>query len=206
MRIVNKPILQHIYERLSKSVYIDEIVIATTNQPEDLKIIEYAKEKKISCFSGHEHDLVGRIYECAINNKSDIIVQICGDCPLIDYRFVDNCIVTYLNFNYDMVTNAISKTFPNGLETNILSTQLLRSINKKNLNPKYREHLCSYIMDNPKLFKIKSISADYKYCYPNIKLTLDTQYDYNFIKNIFENISPKNEMIMTEDIINYLKK
>ena len=206
MNILDKPVLQHIYERLSKSIYIDQIIIATTDQSEDLQIIEYAKKNHISFYSGYENDLIGRVYECAITYESDVIVEICGDCPLIDYRFVDNCITKYLNSKYDIVTNVLSRTFPNGLETNIFSTQLLSLVNKKKLSQKYREHLCSYILDNPKLFKIKSISAERKYCYPDIKLTLDTNEDYNFIKNIFETLYSKKKMIMTEDVINYVNK
>ncbi len=206
MKILNKPILLHIYERLSKSVYIDDIIIATTNQSQDLQIVNYAKKNKISYFSGYEDDLVGRVYECAMANKSDIIVEICGDCPLIDYRFVDDCIAEYLNSDYDIVTNAISKTFPNGLETNIFSTKLLSDINKKKLSKKYREHLCAYILNNPKIFKIKSISAEDKYSYPNIKLTLDTYKDFEFIKNIYEKLYTKKAMIMTEDIIKYINE
>ena len=45
MKILNKPILLHIFERLSKSVYIDDIIIATTNQSQDLRLLIMQKNK-----------------------------------------------------------------------------------------------------------------------------------------------------------------
>ena len=79
------------------------------------------------------------------------------------------------------------------VETNIFSTKLLSDINKKKLSKKYREHLCAYILDNPKIFKIKSISAEDKYSYPNIKLTLDTYKDFKFIKIFTKNFILKKQ-------------
>jgi len=204
MKILDKPVLLHIIERLKYSKLIDDIIIATSNKDSDLPIINFAIKNKEKYFCGSEENVLERVYQCAIENRSDIVVEICGDCPLIDYRFVDLCINNFFKFDYHLVTNALSKTYPNGLETNVLTTKLLGRINKKKLNKHYREHLCSYILQNPSNFKIKSISANKKFTQPAIKLTLDTKKDFKFIENLYTYISPNKKIILTEDIIKYL--
>ena len=115
MKILDKPVLLHIIERLKYSKLIDDIIIATSNKDSDLPIINFAIKNKEKYFCGSEENVLERVYQCAIENRSDIVVEICGDCPLIDYRFVD-VYDNFFKFDYHLVTNALSKTYPNGLE------------------------------------------------------------------------------------------
>lgn len=60
-KIVDKPMLQLLIERVKKSKMIDEIVVATTTNPADDIIEDLAKKMSISCFRGSEDDVLDRV-------------------------------------------------------------------------------------------------------------------------------------------------
>ncbi len=90
--LANKPLISHVFERLKKIKRIDEIVLATTNDDYNQPLRHWAVENNVACFSynGDVNDLVGRI-DCVIKKyKADILLYVCGDCPLIEPETITN--------------------------------------------------------------------------------------------------------------------
>ena len=58
---INKPLLLCLIERIRKVKNIDQIIVATTTNSEDNKIIKFCKENKIDFFRGSENDVMGRV-------------------------------------------------------------------------------------------------------------------------------------------------
>ena len=58
-----------------------------------------------------------------ITNAS-YIVRITADCPLIDWRIIDEMIKEIKIKKYDYFSNTIQRTFPDGLDVEIFSVQL----------------------------------------------------------------------------------
>jgi 3-deoxy-manno-octulosonate cytidylyltransferase (CMP-KDO synthetase) len=94
--ICGKPMIQHVYNAISKSKVIDEIHIATdSTQVMDISktFCENVHMTSETCNSGTE-----RISELIKQLKDvDIIVNIQGDEPLIDSEAVDEAIKDFLN-------------------------------------------------------------------------------------------------------------
>ena len=93
-------------ERLKKSKKIDHIVIATTTNVEDEKIIELCIRINIDYYRGSENDVLDRVFRTHQYTSSEIIVELTGDCPLIDTKIIDESIKLYLKNNFDYVSNA----------------------------------------------------------------------------------------------------
>ena len=79
-----QPLLGHLIERLKSIDLIDEVVVATTVNKEDQKIINFCLSKDIRYFQGSETNVMERVYQTASFFKADVIVEITGDCPIID--------------------------------------------------------------------------------------------------------------------------
>ena len=58
---------------------IDEIIIATSNNILDKKIIELAKSSKVKHFTGSELDVLERVVQANKSAEADLVVEICGD-------------------------------------------------------------------------------------------------------------------------------
>lgn len=111
-----KPVLQFLVERLKRSKFIDEIIIATSSNIENDAIESLTKEIGIYCFRGSEDDVLSRVIGAADSRKADIIVQLTGDCPLMDPELIDECVSKYLDGGYDYVANELVRTYPIGMD------------------------------------------------------------------------------------------
>jgi len=183
-----KSVLWHIVNRLSKSRYVDQIIIATTNLEKDNSILNECYRYNFQTFRGSEEDVLDRYYKAAIEYKAKHIVRITSDCPLIDPAIVDRVIQKYskktkMNHNYDYVSNFIRRSFPRGLEVEIMSISTLTSAWKNAPQIYQREHVTPYIYENSQIYNISSIEntsnlSEYRW-------TLDTQDDWKLISKIY---------------------
>ena len=57
-----KPMLQYLLERLSKSQYLSDVVVATSDLPSDDPIMKFCLGKGFSCFRGSLANVAERFY------------------------------------------------------------------------------------------------------------------------------------------------
>ena len=99
--IVGKSVLALLIERLSFAREINDIIVAIPTKPEDDMIEKFCVQNKIKCFRGPSEDVLGRVYQAAKKYDTDIIVEVTGDCPLLDPWLIDECIRIFANSDYD---------------------------------------------------------------------------------------------------------
>lgn len=88
--ILGKPMIQYVYERVHQSKLIDEVIVATDDQ----RISEAVKSfggKAIMTSTTHSTG-TDRVAEVAKKLKSEIIVNVQGDEPLIKGNIIDKAI------------------------------------------------------------------------------------------------------------------
>lgn len=195
--------LEVMIKRVQKSKLIHGIILATTINKDDDSIVELAKKLKVDYFRGSENDVLGRVVQAHKSINSDIIVELTGDCPLIDPILIDQCIETYLDGQYDYVSNNNKRTFPDGSDVQVFSLKVLEEANNNTLDPLDREHVSKYLYENEK-YSIFTIEAQGEYYWPTLGVTLDEQEDYELLKRIFKHFD--NIYFSTLDYINYLKE
>lgn len=203
-KICGKTVLEHVYERLKLSKYLNDIVIATTDKDEDKKIIGLCEELGINYFVGSEDDVLSRYYNCAKKYNIDLVVRITSDCPLIDSKILDEMLSFYINNKYDLVTNAgdeIYRTYPRGLDIEIFSFNLLKTAYLKANQNYEKEHVTPYIYENG--FNIYYYKNDKNYS--KYRLTLDTKEDFELINKIYYELYNDNRGFFLEDIIKVLE-
>ena len=153
-KIENKPMIWHVINRVKKIRSVDQIILVTTRKKKDRVLLKIANESGIIGFAGDTDDVLGRHYQCAMQYNADPIIRITGDCPLIDHNISEKILQFYLSHKYDYVSNILPPTFPDGLDTEILSFKTLKTLNKTAKLKSDREHVTTYIKNNPHKFKI----------------------------------------------------
>ena len=206
LKAKNITMLDHLIDRLKKVKIIDEIIVATTINPLDQEIIDFCDAKEIRYFRGSEEDVMGRVIGAAEYCKADIIVEITADCPIIDPSIVEQIINIYLFNNVDYVSNANVRSYPDGMDTQVYSIDILKSSYSMTENKVDREHVTLHIRNNPNIFSNINVIAPPDIHLPDLGLTLDEKEDYIFIKNIIENLYDKNKFFSCLDVVNYLKE
>ena len=102
-KIEGKPMTWHIINRLKRVKLADQIILITTNKPEDKILLNLAKKNNILGFAGPINDVLKRHYLCALKYDCDPIIRISGDCPLTDPLLIDKIISFYQQNKYDYV-------------------------------------------------------------------------------------------------------
>tara|TARA_Y200000002_G_C22636109_1_gene644724 strand:- start:238 stop:879 length:642 start_codon:yes stop_codon:yes gene_type:complete len=186
--IYGVPLIQHVVNRVKKSKKISKIVVATSTNRNDKKLIDYLKKNKINCFKGELNNVALRLYKSARLYKKNFFMRISGDSPLIDYRILNKAIKIFESSKNkcDLVTNVFPRTFPQGQSVEIIKTSII----KKNINKfskQDKEHVTKFFYDNSNKFHIKN----FIYMGKNkkkIKLSIDTKKD---LKNILSKVNKK---------------
>ena len=203
-KINNRFVLDYVIERLKFSDKINDVILATTTDKKDDVLETYAIEREVRYFRGSKEDVLSRYYHTAKKYGGEIIVRITSDCPLIDPEIVDNVINKHIDNKADYTSNVIKRTYPRGLDTEVFNFDVLSEA-YKNANEKYQqEHVTSYMIEHPEKFKLQNIEAKGKLKRPDIRITVDTEEDFELIKKIilhFNNLNFK-----TEDIIGFLDR
>src|SRR6266511_3391616 len=119
--IMGRPTLELLVERLRRAKQVDEVVVATTTEPEDDSIEELCRQLQVGCFRGSSEDVLDRVLRAAQEFRASLIVEMTGDCPLLDPAVVDDVISLYLSAKYDYVSNIVERTYPRGLDTQVFS-------------------------------------------------------------------------------------
>lgn len=203
--ILGKPSIELLIERLRLARKIDTIILATTTNSEDDVIESFCKKNKVICFRGSSSDVLGRVYNAAKKYNTDVVVEVTGDCPLLDPWLIDKCIDMFLKSDYDYLSNFIKQSYPPGIDVQIFSFRVLEEINKLVKAEKFREHVTLYILKHPEKYRMHNVPAPPEFFYPDWHLELDEQKDYELIEKIYEALYFNNPHFTTMDIINLLK-
>ena len=190
--LVGKPVLWHLCERLKQVPSIDSIIIATTENPAEDPIVEFAKNNNIACFRGSENDVLKRVLDTASSVNADLIVEITGDCPLLDPNIIEQAIQTYLELSnkegVDYVSNVLKKGYPLGLAVQVFSYELLKEVDMKTNDSEDREHVSLYIYKEKGRYKTHHLECPDWLYYPEWRWTLDYKEDYTFLKKVYSDL------------------
>ncbi len=195
--------LELMIRRLKKSKTIDKIVVATTKNKNDEKILKLCNRLKISCFRGSEYDVIDRYYKVAKNFNAKNIIRLTSDCPLIDPKVVDKVVNSYFATNADYATNTMPPTYPDGMDVEIFKFKNLKTawrISRRLKN--FREHVTTHIIQD---IKVKKTNISYTKNYSHIRITLDEKVDVKVINNVLKSF-PNIYSFGIDDIIKLYKK
>ena len=190
--IYGKPLIKHVISRVQKAKKITMVVVATSKNKSDDKLVEYLKKIKVQYYRGNLSNVAQRIVDTAEYKKKLYFLRINGDSPLIDPDIIDKAISIFKkNKSYDLISNVFPRTFPKGQSVEIISTQVLKK-NLKYMNKIEKEHVTQYFYKNSDVFSIKNFANKKKN--KLIKTAIDNKRDLVNIlrsikKNEFENYS-----------------
>jgi spore coat polysaccharide biosynthesis protein SpsF len=202
----SKPMLEHLVNRLRRVPSIDAIVLATTVNDTDQVLVDFAAAQKINCFRGSEADVMSRVMGAGESSRADLIVEITGDCPIIDPLIIEQTIQMFLHNRCDYCSNCHIRTYPMGMETQVFRLDTLKRSYAMTSDPLDQEHVTRHIRLHPEMFTHVTLVAPPDLFWPELGLTLDEPADYELLTKIIEYFADKNPNFGCREVIELLRR
>lgn len=202
---LGRPMLAHLTSRLKTVQSIDEIVLATTVNATDDVLAEFAEKDGIKVFRGSEEDVMARVIGAAESAQADVVVEITGDCPIIDPDLIEQTIRVFKRNNAVYCANSFISSYPDGMDTQVITLEALKKSFSMTADPQDREHVSRHIVKNPQLFPHVYLVAPPSLHWPGLGLTLDEPADYELIRTLIENLGKDNLLFGCGDVIRFLR-
>jgi len=181
--IEGETVLSRVIGRLRRATRIHELLVATTDSAADDAIVEECRKCSVAVCRGDQVDVLDRYHRSAQFAKADIVVRITSDCPLIDPEITDKTIAAFLEVRPDYASNVLVRTYPRGLDTEVISVFALARAWQAARKPYEREHVTPYIYEHPADFRLQSVTGDEDYS--GSRWTLDTPEDLKFVRSVY---------------------
>lgn len=181
--LCGKPALQWMIERVKKSKYIDEVMVVTSIEKSNLKILKLCAELDVRVGVGAEDDVLDRFYQTAKLLNSKYIIRLTADCPCFDFQLLDQAI-ELLDEDTDYC-GMLNQSFADGLDLEIMKFSALEKSWREAIHSFEREHVTQYIIRHPELFKLQNFESPIGY-FGNYRWTIDEQEDFEVVSRIYD--------------------
>ncbi|MCJ8190774.1 cytidylyltransferase domain-containing protein [Sphingomicrobium aestuariivivum] len=178
-------VLDHVVTRVMAARRLDAVVVATSDLAGDDAVEVHCASHGWTCVRGDEQDVLGRYAKAARAARADIVVRVTADCPLFSPLILDAMLERFDPDAMDyMSTNWPTRSFPVGLDCEVMRVDRLLAIAETTGDPYDREHVTPHFYRNPDRFRLASHACGRDLS--AISITLDTAEDYARLEALVE--------------------
>lgn len=194
-RVCGVPLIELLLQRLSAAREVDEIVLATSDDPRNLELVTHVQTLGYTVHQGSEHDVLDRYYRAAKMSDADVVVRITGDCPVVDPVLVDGVIAAFRSAGVDYACNTSPPTYPDGLDVEVFSFQALQIAWRESSSAPEREHVTPYIRESG---RFRTLELRHTEDYSGERWTVDEPADFEVVSAVFEHFYPRRDFSWQE--------
>jgi len=203
-KIEGHALIWHVVSRVRSSSFVDQVVLATTDQPPDDAVAQFCQNEAITCFRGSEADVLDRFYQAAKAHQAEIVMRVNGDCLFTDPDVVNQVITAFFATDCDYATNTFRYTFPEGLDVEVFRFSALERAWKEAVLPAEREHVTVFIR-NSGLFKLApNVSHHTDLSQLNYCWSIDSAADLSFARAVFRHFAGREFRL--DDVLQLIEK
>ncbi|MFC2036473.1 cytidylyltransferase domain-containing protein [Chloroflexota bacterium] len=200
--VCGRPILAHMLDRLKLAQRVDQIIICTSTNPEDDKLVALALSEGVDCFRGDEEDVLKRLYDAAVAFDSDYILNITADCPFVDPIYADKIVDAFEATNADLIR---ALELPHGAYSYGIKPAALETILE--IKDDKKTEVWGRFFTDTDLFNVYDLPIDNPlHRQPALRMTLDYPEDLEFFKTIFAHLYRQGQVFSLDHILNFLKE
>jgi len=181
------PVIQWVWHRVRKARLLDEVIVAIPEGAADDALAKLLHTFGANIYRGNESDVLDRFLKAAQSTGACTVVRICADNPLVSGEEIDNLVKYFAANDLDYAYNHIPRnnSYPDGLGAEIAPIKVLESFAQQALSNSQREHVFNYLWENQDLFRIGTFDPpEEKNRHPELKLDLDTEADYIYLRSL----------------------
>ena len=186
-----RPCLSASFGQVRRCTFVDQIVVATSNQNVDYPLVKFCQDHELEVFVGDRLDVVKRITDAAIKFNADNIISLGAHCPLIDPGVIDQTIIKLINDSFlDFTTNIYPiRMYPTGLDVSAFTLRTLLLIERLASDPAERENPAVHVFRNPGLYSIGNVQP--REDHSQLKWSVETMDDLRLVNAIYKHFGPR---------------
>jgi spore coat polysaccharide biosynthesis protein SpsF len=197
--LAGKPMILQQIQRLSESLLIDKLVVATSTDPTDDRLVELLTSNNVFVHRGSLDNVLERFVEVIEVEKPDVVVRLTADCPLIDPRVIDKVIEQHGNGKDKYTSNTINPTYPDGLDVECVDPRLLQKLYDSKPSEIECEHVTYGLYKRPRFCNLNSVEQETDYS--NLRWTVDLPGDLDFVRRVYAEFAPHYYSFGQDDLI-----
>lgn len=181
------PMIELLLTRLARANQLDQIVVATADDPRNQPLADHVRKLGYHCHLGSETDVLDRYVGAARQARADVVVRITGDCPLVDPDLVDQAIMRFKSSEVDYLSNTSPPTYPDGLDVEVFTVAALETAWQETRKPFDREHVTPYLREQGRFTQASLNNSENL---SDLRWTVDEAADFEVIEKVFQHFSP----------------
>jgi spore coat polysaccharide biosynthesis protein SpsF len=177
--IEGRPLLAWTIEAVRAVPGVDDLVLATTDRPEDDAVAEVVQVLGVRVHRGSVHDVLRRLADAVRPLEPDVVLRQTGDNPFVDPEIMSAQLVRLDEGPFDYVGIA---GLPLGIGGEAVRAEALWIADREATEPADREHVLPFVYARPERFAIGSLTAPPGWRHP--RYTVDTPADLAFARAV----------------------
>jgi spore coat polysaccharide biosynthesis protein SpsF len=200
--MVGAPMIVRQLERIKLARMIDDVIVATSVDVSDDALASAVVAIGVNVVRGSLEDVLDRFVVAARRVMPVHVVRLTGDCPLVDPDVVDAVVAHHLVSCADITSNACEPTFPDGLDVEVMRTDVLFAAAEHATKKFEREHVTPFIYDPNQKFRVAHYRAQVDLS--GLRWTVDEPEDLIFVREIYGALYRANPGFRMQDILELL--
>jgi spore coat polysaccharide biosynthesis protein SpsF len=174
--LAGRSVLGWVVRAAQQSETLDDLVVATTDRPEDDAVVGECARLGVAAFRGPVDDVLTRFVGALDAHPADAVMRFTADCPLLDPALVGDVGAMFRALpGLDFVSTILQPTLPRGLDVEVIGADALRRVSALAVEH-HRTHVTSYVYTHPKAFRVRGM--DVLPAAAHLRVTLDTPEDW----------------------------
>jgi spore coat polysaccharide biosynthesis protein SpsF (cytidylyltransferase family) len=204
-----RPVIDWVVERVAATPEVDEVIVAIPDGPEDDELFAHLDRRGVSVVRGSAADVLSRFGKAASMTSASMLARVTADCPFIDPSVLGRVIAAFRQQPpVDYCSNVLIRTYPIGLDCEVMSKEVLVLADAEAQTLPEREHVTPFFYQQPERFRLRNVEAPAGLNYPQYRLTLDEEPDLALLRRILAKLGSPEPLtldigrvieIMTED-------
>lgn len=182
--LAGRPLLAVVVERVRRASIFEEVLVATSWEPADDPIEQWARRSGTPCVRGPLKDVVARFLHAMDQWPAEGYARICADSPLLDPVIVRAVAERYRKHRCDLATNVFPRTFPKGQSAEVIAPSAFRELAARPLKPGQREHVTHYFYENAHEYRIENVLNEAEGS--AVDLSIDTAEQYETLCRLID--------------------
>jgi spore coat polysaccharide biosynthesis protein SpsF len=197
--VLGQPMLALQIERVRRARRLEGLVVATSESPADDAVAQVAVDCGTAVYRGALEDVLDRVYHAAVQAEASHVVRLTGDCPLIEPQVIDLVVGDHLRVGADYTSNTLVRTFPDGLDVEVIRFRALAEAHSEARLPSEREHVTPFVCNRPQRFQLQGVEQAEDLS--RLRWVVDCAADLQVIEGVFARLYPGKPDFTTTDVL-----